>query len=65
MVHIFIQDAQDVKAVKVLEKMVGFKQGKGGMWKSCITVHKDIQIENAEKYLKTSKEEQPKIVIFQ
>ena len=27
----FIQDAQDVKAVKVLEKMLGFKQRKGGM----------------------------------
>ena len=48
-----------------LRRLVGFKQGKGGMWKSCITVHRDIQVENAEKYLKTSEEEQLKIVIFQ
>ena len=44
----FIQDAQDVKAVKVLEIMVGFKEACGK------AVHKDIQVENAEKYLKTS-----------
>ena len=48
----------------MLEKAVGFKQGKGGMWKSCISVKKDVQQEDAEKFLKSPEEEQPRIVIF-
>ena len=48
----------------MLEKAVGFKPGKGGMWKSCISIKKDVQEENAEKFLKSPQEEQPRIVIF-
>ena len=36
----------------MLEKAVGFKQGKGGMWKSYISLKKDVQQEDAEKFLK-------------
>ena len=48
----------------MLEKAVGFKQGKGSMWKSCILIKKDVQEEDAEKFLKGPQEEQPRIVIF-
>ena len=48
----------------MLEKAVGFKKGKGGMWKLCISLKKDVQQEDAEKFLKGAKEEQPRIVIF-
>ena len=48
----------------MLEKAVGFKQRKGGMWKSCISIKKDVQEEDSEKFLKRPQEEQPSIVIF-
>ena len=46
----------------MLEKAVGFKQGKGSMWESCILIKKDVQEEDAEKFLKSPQEEQPRIV---
>ena len=52
------KDSEDVKALKILEKVIGFKQGKGGMWKTCIHVKKNVQEDDAEKFLKSSEEEQ-------
>ena len=34
------------------------------MWKSCIYIKKDVQEEDAEKFLKSPQEEQLRIVIF-
>ena len=53
-----------MKAIKFVEKYVGYKQGKGGAWKTCITVKKDVEEEDAAKFLKSTEEEHPRIVVF-
>ena len=58
------KDSEDVKALMILEKVVGFKQGKGGMCKTCINVKKDVQEDDADTFLKSSEEEQLKIVLL-
>ena len=57
-----LQGYRDIKSLKFLEKSVGFKQGKGGSWKTCITMKKDIPEEEVEKHLQTPGEEQPYII---
>ena len=58
------QDSRKLKALKWIEKSIGFKQGKGGMWKTLLTLKKDVAEAEVEKYLKTPHEEHPKIVYF-
>ena len=57
-----LQVYRDIKSLKFLEKSVGFKQGKGGSWKTCVTTRKDIPEEEVEKHLQTPGEEQPHII---
>lgn len=53
-----------LKALKWLEKTVGFKQGKGGKWNTFVYIKKDAGANEVEKLLKTAPEDSPKIVYF-
>ena len=57
-----LQVYRDIKSLKFLEKSVGFKQGKSGSWKTCITLKKDILEKEVEKHVQTPGEEQPCII---
>ena len=50
-------------SLKWLEKKIGFKQGKGGMWKTCITIKNDIPEEEMDKAMKTNEGDHPKLVV--
>ena len=52
-----------VHAFQELERKVGFKQGKGGKWKTCLTIKEDVPEKKIEKYM-VSTEVCPNLILF-
>ena len=50
--------------IKKFEKKVSYDRGRGGQYKSCIKVKKNVPDSDLEKYLKSKEEDRPQIVIF-
>lgn len=53
-----------VKSFMELEKLVGFKQGKGGNWKTCLKLLPDIKEDDIDDKLSTVDEEHPKLMVL-
>ena len=50
--------------LRAMEKEVGFKQGRGTMWRSCVVMKEDLAEYEMKKHLKTKEEEHPKLLVF-